>query len=83
MGLVGGLLLGAALVGLLEYRDKSFKTDEDLAALLDLPVLAVVPVMKSDADVRQALWRRIFMSTALGSVVTACLAFVAYVFVRS
>lgn len=83
MGLVGGLLLGVALVGLLEYRDKSFKTDEDLAALLDLPVLAVVPVMKSDADVRQALWRRIFVSAGLGSVVTACLAFVAYVFVRS
>lgn len=83
LGLVSGLLFGVALLAFLEYRDKSFKTDEDLAALLDLPVLAVVPLMKSEADARRELWRRAMVSASLGSVVTACLMFVAYVFARS
>jgi len=81
LGLLAGLALGLGLVGLLEYRDTTFKTDQDVAAVLDLPVLAVVPVMKSDEDVRRALWARVFVSTGLGSVVAACLTFVAYVLV--
>jgi polysaccharide chain length determinant protein (PEP-CTERM system associated) len=40
-----GLLLGLALVGLLEYSDSSFKTEEDVLRLLTLPVLAIVPVL--------------------------------------
>ena len=37
-----GLLL---VVGFLEYRDSSFKTEEDVMRVLSLPVLALVPVM--------------------------------------
>lgn len=44
-GSFGGLLLGLALVGLLEYRDSSFKTEDDVVRLLTLPVLAIVPVL--------------------------------------
>ncbi len=83
IGLVAGLLLGVGIVGLLEYRDTTFKTDDDLASLLDLPVLAVVPVMKSEADSRRAVWKTAFVSAGLGSVVATCLTFVAYVFAKN
>jgi protein tyrosine kinase modulator len=44
-GGIGGLLLGALLVGFLEYRDSSFKNEDDVARVLELPVLALIPVM--------------------------------------
>ena len=46
MGLAGGLAVGMALIALLEYRDASFKTHDDVARVLALPVLAVVPLMQ-------------------------------------
>jgi polysaccharide chain length determinant protein (PEP-CTERM system associated) len=45
IGTVAGLALGLLLAGLLEYRDTSFKTDEDVVTSLALPVLAVIPSM--------------------------------------
>lgn len=45
-----GLVLGLALVGLLEYRDSSFKSGEDVFRALTLPVLAMVPVMPSQLE---------------------------------
>jgi polysaccharide chain length determinant protein (PEP-CTERM system associated) len=44
-GAVGGLVLGLGLIGLREFRDSSFKSDEDVVRVLQLPVLALVPVM--------------------------------------
>jgi len=44
-GGIGGLLLGVLMVGFLEYRDSSFKTEDDVARVLALPVLALIPVM--------------------------------------
>jgi polysaccharide chain length determinant protein (PEP-CTERM system associated) len=44
-GGLGGLVLGVLLVGFLEYRDSSFKTEEDVARVLAVPVLALIPVM--------------------------------------
>ena len=81
-GLIGGLALGLALVMLVEYRDSSFKTDDEVASILQLPVLAVVPVMLSDAERRILRRRRVVLNAGLASAVTACLAVVAYTFVR-
>jgi len=50
---VGGLALGLALVGFLEFRDFSFKSEEDVLRVLTLPVLALVPVMLSESDRQQ------------------------------
>ena len=44
-GGISGLLLGVLMVGFLEYRDSSFKTEDDVARVLALPVLALIPVM--------------------------------------
>ena len=81
-GIMGGLALGIALVMLLEYRDSSFKTDDEVVNILQLPVLAVVPVMLSDAERRSRRLKRVVLNVGLGSMVTVCLAVVAYTFVR-
>jgi polysaccharide chain length determinant protein (PEP-CTERM system associated) len=43
LGGLGGLLLGLALAVLLEYRDSSFRSEEDVTQVLDLAVLAQIP----------------------------------------
>ena len=40
------------MIGFLEYRDSSFKNEDDVARVLALPVLALIPVM--DAGQQQA-----------------------------
>lgn len=44
-GVAAGLALGLALVGLLEYRDSTFRTDHDIVTVLALPVLATIPAI--------------------------------------
>ena len=57
LGLLAGLGLGVAMMALLEYRDTTFKTDDDVVTSLALPVLAIIPVMSS-ADERRRIRRR-------------------------
>jgi hypothetical protein len=80
MSAIAGLALGVALVGLLEYRDRSLKTEEDVKATVALPVLAVVPLMVSTAERRRAFRFRLLRGAVLGSVVMACLAVYVRVF---
>ena len=81
-GIVCGLGLGLALIALLEYRDASFKTDDEVTSVLSLPVLAVVPLMRSDVERRKVSRRNIVVGIGLGSTVTACLAVLVYTFIR-
>jgi hypothetical protein len=81
-GLLGGLMFGAVLVGLLEYRDSTFKTDDDVTSVLALPVLAVVPLMESKVDRKVHRRRNFLIGAGLGTTVAACLALVVYTFVR-
>jgi polysaccharide chain length determinant protein (PEP-CTERM system associated) len=73
LGLLAGLGLGVALVGLLEYRDTSFKTDDDIVTTLALPVIAVIPAMTSAVE-RRAYRRRKILLAASVSVVCMMLA---------
>jgi polysaccharide chain length determinant protein (PEP-CTERM system associated) len=82
VGMIAGLAIGLALIGLLEYRDTTFKTDDEITSLLAVPVLAVVPLMQSDLDRRQALRRRLIVGCGLGGTVLGCLAILVYTFVR-
>ncbi|GAB4224626.1 MAG: hypothetical protein Kow0062_26670 [Acidobacteriota bacterium] len=50
MGLAVGLGLGVSVVLLLEVFDQSFKSEEQLAAAIDLPILAVIPDLNRVAD---------------------------------
>jgi hypothetical protein len=58
MGATAGLLLGLAIAGFLEYRDTSFKSEEDVVRLLAVPVFAVVPMMWSADEERSSTRRR-------------------------
>jgi len=80
-GLLGGLGVGLGLVALFEYRDRTFKADTELAGILSLPVLAVVPLMRSPAERRIEFRRRIIVNLGLGSTVALCVAVLAYSFV--
>ncbi len=70
-GLLGGLGFGLGLVALLEYRDTTFKTDEDLVTSLALPVIAVIPAMITTAERLATRRRRIWIgvATSIGGVV--------------
>jgi len=58
MGAVAGLALGLGLVALLEYRDTTLRTDDDVLSTLKLPVLAVIPLLVTSDDERQQNRRR-------------------------
>jgi polysaccharide chain length determinant protein (PEP-CTERM system associated) len=55
VGTLGGLGLGLALVALIEYRDRTLKSDVDVSLALGLPVLASVPLVATRAT---RLWQR-------------------------
>ncbi len=78
----GGLVLGLGLIAFLEYRDESFKTDDEIRAVLKLPVLAVVPVMRSDREERRRFRWAVALHAGLGAAVAGCLAIVAYTLLR-
>lgn len=49
-GLGGGLVLGLVLAMWLEFRDQSIRTEADIVALLELPVLTQVPWVGAEAN---------------------------------
>ena len=64
IGTVMGLALGVLLAALLELRDSTFRTELDIAEVISLPVVAIVPYVQSDADRVSAWRRRLLVSTA-------------------
>ena len=67
-GLFGGLAVGVGLVGLLEYRDSTLRTDHDVVTALALPVLATIPAIITRDD-RQMARRRRLAVAAVGIAV--------------
>jgi len=81
MGLAAGLGVGVLLIGLLEYRDQSFKADHEIVRLLALPVLAVVPTMQSPAEKKWAFRKRVLIGFACSTAVLLGFAVVTYTFI--
>jgi polysaccharide chain length determinant protein (PEP-CTERM system associated) len=48
VGSFGGLMIGLLLAALLEYRDSTVKSEEDVRMALALPVLAAIPLLATD-----------------------------------
>jgi uncharacterized protein involved in exopolysaccharide biosynthesis len=53
-----GLGFALVLIALLEYRDTTFKSDDDVLMSLALPVFAVIPAMLTVAERQQSARRR-------------------------
>ena len=67
-GALGGLIAGLALVGFLAYRDSSFKSEEEIVRILNLSVLAIVPVLIQEQE-RKALRRKHIVGVGLAVIV--------------
>jgi len=70
MGFGAGLVLGLALAGLLEYRDTSLRTEDEIVKMLVLPVVAAIPVLTSTAE-RRRHRRNLVLTTAASLLVVA------------
>lgn len=65
LGAMAGLAFGVLLIGVLEYRDRSFRSEADVLATLALPVVAVVPTLLTSAE-RRRRWKRRWALSATG-----------------
>jgi uncharacterized protein involved in exopolysaccharide biosynthesis len=57
LGAAAGFALGLAIVAMLEYRDTSLWTDDDVITCLSMPVLALVPMVTTAVERRRRLRR--------------------------
>jgi len=69
MGTIVGLALGLGLAVVLEYRDTTLKTEDDVVQMLGLPVLALIPTMAAPRDVRGLRTRRVVMISCVATIV--------------
>ncbi len=75
IGSFGGLLIAIGLLALLEYRDTTLKTDDDVVVSLALPVLAVIPAMITTTERQRMKRRRVLtIAASLASVVVIAIA---------
>lgn len=70
-GILGGLLVGLGLVALIEVRDTSMRSDDDVVATLSLPVLATIPAIVTAAEARVQRRRQMLLAAVSGMVVVA------------
>jgi polysaccharide chain length determinant protein (PEP-CTERM system associated) len=76
-GLVG-LVLGLLAIGALEYRDSTFRREEEILRVLELPVLALIPVIASDREKRARRRTSLLADLAGAAALLAAVAIVAY-----
>lgn len=80
MGLVGGLGFGLAIAALLEYLDKKLRSEDDVRAVLNLPVLAAIPFVEERAFTQRR--RLLAASGVAAAAVAGAAAFVAWRYLR-
>src|SRR5262249_26009515 len=73
MGVVGGLAFGLALAGVLEYLNKTMRSEDDVRVALNYPVLATIPLIEF-----QTRSRRMVVAAAVSAVSVALIGAVAF-----
>jgi polysaccharide chain length determinant protein (PEP-CTERM system associated) len=71
VGAFGGLVVGLALAALLEFRDATYRTADDVLEVLELPVLALIPLVTTDLDRQHARRRRLVLSVVVALALIA------------
>jgi capsular polysaccharide biosynthesis protein len=71
MGALAGLSVGLGFVALLHYRDKGLQSEDDVLCVLRLPVLAAIPIIVTDRDLRRAKRRRVLGAVGAAAVLVA------------
>ena len=66
-GAIAGMILGLLVVGFREYRDSTLRREDDVIRILSLPVLALVPEMRSRRERRVCRFRT-FAANAVAGV---------------
>jgi hypothetical protein len=80
LGALAGLGVGLALAGLLEYRDRTLRTEDDVVGTLALPVLAMVPTMVTSIERQQRQKRRLVLASSGAVFAIICVALIAWKF---
>jgi uncharacterized membrane protein YcjF (UPF0283 family) len=78
IGALGGLFFGLTLAALLEYRDRSLRTEDDVVTTLSLPVLALVPTMVTSIERQKRKRRRFLLASSGAAFALVCLAVIAW-----
>jgi polysaccharide chain length determinant protein (PEP-CTERM system associated) len=80
IGALMGLGLGLGLAGVLEYKDRSIRTEDDVVLTLALPVLALVPTMMTRTERDKRKRQRMLLASSGAAVALVALAVVAWKF---
>jgi hypothetical protein len=76
---LGGLVFGLALAGLLEYLDRTMRSEDDVRVALNFPVLATIPIIEIPSGSRRVLVAAVSLASA---ALMAAVAFVAFRYLR-
>jgi polysaccharide chain length determinant protein (PEP-CTERM system associated) len=74
MGALGGLAVGLGFAALLEYRDTSLRSDDDVLVALALPVLATVPTMTTELERQRRKRHRLWLASSGAVALLLCIA---------
>ncbi len=69
LGALAGLGAGFGLAFLLDYRDKGLRSESDVVSVLNLPVLATIPVIQTRRDRRRERRKRILSMVGAAAAV--------------
>ena len=77
---LAALAVGLGLAALLEYRDSSLRTEDDIVTALSLPVLALVPTMTTRVERGKRKRQRLLLASSGAVVVLLCIGVLAWKF---
>jgi polysaccharide chain length determinant protein (PEP-CTERM system associated) len=77
MGLGAGLAIGIGFVAFMFFRDRTFRTEADVLDVLKLPVLALVPLITDQTQIRRQRRQRL-LGVGVGIAAVAMAAVVAW-----